>query len=194
VFHTKKDLRDMQKSGWLLFWALLVAICAAPTAVRADEASDSGAAANMPQRERDLIDILTSARKSYQASHSPSPAKDARIDMQIRVISYMRQSQVATDWVGTVKSRGITADGNAWISIEIADGITVSTWQTERDDQDSSTLFRPHAKLFTAVQGAKIAAPVIFSGTILKSVLANDDEMVMHPQFIARFSSLKLTQ
>jgi hypothetical protein len=184
----------MQKSGWLLFWALLVAICAAPPAVRADDASNSGIAANMPQRERDLIDILTSARKSYQTSHSPSPAKDARIDMQIRVISYMRQSQVATDWIGTVKSRGITADGNAWISIEIADGITVSTWQIERDDQDSATLFRPHAKMFAAAQGAKIAAPVIFSGTILKSVLANDDEMVMHPQFIARFSSLKSTQ
>jgi hypothetical protein len=184
----------MQKSGWLLFWALLVAVCAAPAAVRADEASDSAAAANMPQRERDLIDILTSARKGYQASHSPSPAKDARIDMQIRVISYMRQSQVATDWIGTVKSRGITPEGNAWVSIEIADGITVSTWQTERDDQDSATMFRPHAKLFAPAQAAKIAAPIIFSGTILKSVLANDDEMVMHPQFIARFNVLKPAQ
>jgi hypothetical protein len=184
----------MQKSGWLLFWALFAAVCVAPPAVRADEASDSGLGANMPQRERDLIDILTSARKSYQTSHSPSPAKDARIDMQIRVISYMRQSQVATDWIGTVKSRGITADGNAWISIEIADGITMSTWQTERDDQDSATLFRPHAKLFASVQGAKIGAPVIFGGTVLKSVLANDDEMVVHPQFIARFNALKLTQ
>ena len=119
---------------------------------------------------------------------------DARIDMQIRVISYMRQSQVATDWIGTVKSRGITPEGNAWVSIEIADGITVSTWQTERDDQDSATMFRPHAKLFAPAQAAKIAAPIIFSGTILKSVLASDDEMVTHPQFIARFSALKLAQ
>jgi len=184
----------MQKSGWLLFWALLAVVGAAPTAARADDASESGMAANMPQRERDLIDILISARKAYQTSHSLAPAKDARIDMQIRVISYMRQSQVATDWIGTVKSRGITPEGDAWISIEIADGITVSTWQSERDDQDSATLFRPRAKLFTAAQGAKIATPIIFSGTILKSVLANDDEMVMHPQFIARFSALKLAQ
>ena len=183
----------MQKTGWILFWALIAAVCVAPSAVRADEAADA-MAANMPPRERELIDTLLAARKSFQTSHSLSPAKDARIDMQIRVISYMRQSQVATDWIGTVKSRGITPEGNAWISIEIADGITVSTWQTERDDQDSATLFRPHAKMFASVQGAKIAAPVIFSGTILKSVLANDDEMVMHPQFIARFSSLKLTQ
>lgn len=182
-----------KSSGWLVFWALLVAVCAAPLAARADDASDA-AMANMPQREKDLIDILLSARKQYQTSHSVSPAKDARIDMQIRVISYMRQSQLATDWIGTVKSRGITPDGDAWISIEIADGITVSTWTTEHDDQDSATMFRPHAKLFGPAQAAKIASPIIFSGTILKSVLADDDEMVLHPQFIARFNALKLAQ
>jgi hypothetical protein len=186
-------MRDMQKTGWLLFWALLATVCVAPSVVRADEAAE-GMAANMPARERELIDTLMAARKAYQTSHSLSPAKDARIDMQIRVISYMRQSQVATDWIGTVKSRGITPEGNAWVSIEIADGITVSTWQTERDDQDSATMFRPHAKLFAPAQAAKIAAPIIFSGTILKSVLANDDEMVMHPQFVARFSALKPAQ
>jgi hypothetical protein len=183
-------MRDMRTSGRVLFWAFLVAVFAAPTISFADDAPESGAA-NIPQREHELVDILMSARKAYQASHSLSPAKDARMDMQIRVISFMRQSQVANDWIGTVKSRGITPDGNAWISIELADGITVSTWQTERDDADSATMFRPHSKLFGPAQAAKIASPIIFSGTILKSVLASDEEMVMHPQFIARFTSLK---
>lgn len=183
----------MRKSGWLLLSALLVAAFAAPAIARADEAGEAGGA-NMPAREKELTDILLSARKSYQTSHSPTPAKDARMDMQIRVISFMRQSQVATDWVGTVKSRGITPDGNAWITIEIADGVTVSTWQNERDDADSGTMFRPHSKLFAPAQAAKIASPIIFSGTILKSVLATDEEMVSHPQFIARFSALKPAQ
>jgi hypothetical protein len=114
--------------------------------------------------------------------------------MQIRVIGYMRQSQVATDWIGTVKSRGLTPDGNAWITIEIGDGITVGTWTSERDDGDSATLFRPHAKLFAPAQAAKIGTTIIFSGTIIKSVLADDDEMVQRPRFIARFSALKPAQ
>jgi hypothetical protein len=160
----------------------------------ADDAPDSGPTANMPQRERDLIAILLDARKQYNASHSTSPAADARIAMQIRVISFMRQSQLATDWIGTVKSRGITPEGYAWITIEIAEGVTVSTWTTLADDGDSATMFRPKAKLFAPAQAAKIASPIIFSGTILKSVLADDDEMVLRPRFIARFSDLKLAQ
>ena len=160
----------------------------------ADDAPDSELSANMPQRERDLVEILLGARKQYTSSHAASSASDARIGMQIRVMSYMRESQVATDWIGTVKTRGLTPDGEAWISIEIADGITISTWQTQREDQSAATLFLPHAKLFPVVQSAKIGSPIIFSGTILKSVLANDDEMVLRPQFIARFSGLKLAQ
>jgi len=53
-------MRDMQKSGWLIFWALLAAVCVAPS-VRADEAAE-GMAANMPPRERELIDTLMAAR------------------------------------------------------------------------------------------------------------------------------------
>lgn len=184
----------MRKSCCLLLSALLIALFAIPVPAFADEASESGMVANMPQRERELIDILIKARNDYKTSHSPSPAQEARIAMQIRVISYMRQSQLATDWIGTVKSRGITPEGEAWITIEIADGITVSTWTAAREDQESATMFRPHAKLFAAAQSAKIASPIIFSGTILKSVLANDEEMVLQPKFIARFSALRPAQ
>ncbi len=184
----------MRKSSWLPLCAFLVVVCASSISVYADDAPDSELAANMPQRERDLVGILLGARKQYTSSHATSSASDARIGMQIRVMSYMRESQVATDWIGTVKSRGLTPDGEAWISIEIADGVTITTWQTQRDDQSAATLFLPHAKLFPVVQAAKIGSPIIFSGTILKSVLANDDEMVLRPQFIARFNSLKLAQ
>jgi hypothetical protein len=169
-------------------------MCASLSPTFADDAPDSGPMANMPQRERDLIAILMDARKQYNASHSTAPAAQARVDMQIRVISFMRQSQLATDWIGTVKSRGITPEGYAWITLEIADGITVSTWTTVADDGDSATMFRPKAKLFAPAQAAKIASTVIFSGTILKSVLADDEEMVRRPRFIARFSDLKLAQ
>ena len=148
----------------------------------------------MPQREKDLIAILMDARKQFKTSHSTAPASDARVAMQIRVIAFMRQSQLATDWIGTVKSRGMSPEGYGWITIEIADGITISTWTTVRDDGDSATMFRQHSRLFGPAQAAKIASPIIFSGTILKSVLTGDEEMVMQPRFIARFSALKLSQ
>ncbi len=184
----------MRKSSWFSLGAVVLALCISPSLVFADDAPDADIAANMPPRERALVDIMLGARKDFRSSHVTSAASDARVNMQIRVMSFMRESQVATDWIGTVKTRGLTAEGAAWITIAIADGVTISTWQTELDDQTNATLFLPHSKLFPTVQSAKIGAPVIFSGTILKSVLGSDDEMVLRPQFIARFNSVKLTQ
>jgi hypothetical protein len=53
-------------------------------------------------------------------------------------------------------------------------------------------MFRPHSPLFAAAKGAQIGQQVTFSGTVLKSMLAADDEMVNQPQFIVRFSALKI--
>jgi hypothetical protein len=183
----------MRKINWLFAGVLLSALVAGFPQLLADDAPDAGPPASAPQRERDLVAILLDARKQYQTSKVANPAQDARMNMQMRVFGFMRQSQIADNWVGTVKTRGVTADGKAWITIEIADGVIVSTWTSQADDLDSSTLIRPSAPLFAAAQQAKIGSTVIFSATILKSVLAADDEMVMRPHFIARFNTLKST-
>ncbi len=183
----------MKNGRGMAFWAVVWGGLALSSPILADDAPMDGGPANMPSREHDLLGILEDAQKQFAASRSGS-AQDARVAMQIHVISFMRQSQAAQDWVGTVKSRGITPDGNAWISIAIGSGATVSTWQNERDDLNWATIFRPPSPLFAAAKAAQIGQQVRFSGTILKSVLASDDEMVDRPQFIARFSALKIGQ
>jgi hypothetical protein len=184
----------MRTMNLLSLGVVLLALGTCPSLAIAEDAPDSAAATSQPQRERDLIAILMDARKEYQTAKTPNPAQDARMDMQLRVIGYMRQSQIADKWIGTVKSRGLTPEGNAWIVIEIADGITVGTWQSQRDDVESGSLIREHAPLFSTFQQAKLGSTVIFDATILKSVLASDDDMVLRPQFIARFGGLKITQ
>jgi hypothetical protein len=184
----------MRTMNLLSLGVILLALGACPSLAFSEDAPDAGGATSQPQRERDLIAILMDARKEYQTAKTPNPAQDARMDMQLHVIGYMRQSQVAEKWTGTVKSRGLTPEGSAWIVIEIADGMTVGTWQSQRDDVQSGTLIRDHAPLFSAFQQAKLGSTVIFDATILKSVLASDDDMVLRPQFIARFGSLKITQ
>jgi len=184
----------MRKINWASAGGLLLALAVAPLAVHADDAPDSGPAASAPQREQDLVGILMDARKQYQTSKTANPAADARMTMQMNVIGFMRQSQVADNWIGTVKTRGVTPEGKAYITIEIGDNITVSTWTSQRDDLDSGTLIRPNTPLFATAQQAKLGSKIVFSGTILKSVLAADDDMVLRPQFIARFSALKTTQ
>ncbi len=158
---------------------------------RADEFATIPASA-MPARESDLLGLIADAQKQYATSHSASPAKDARMSLQIHVIPFMRVSQRAENWVGTVKGAGTTAGGNRWITIDIGNGATVSTWLDERQDQTVGTLLKERTPLFAVSKTAKLGQPVTFSGIILKSVLASDDDMVARPQFIVRFTALKI--
>ncbi len=178
----------MQKS---ILIALLMAVLAFGGAARAQE---NAATANMPEREKAFIDMLIDVRNQYTSNHSVTAAQEARMGLQIRMMSFMRQSQVAQDWRGIVKSGGITPDGNAKLTIEIAPGITISTWSSDTEDRGVGTLFKPGAAIFDAAKQAKIGQPIVFSGTIIKSILASDEDMLMRPQFIARFNTLKSSQ
>lgn len=153
-------------------------------------AGPATAAPTMPKREQDLIKILFDARKDYLSGKATGTPQAIRVDMQIKVLSFMRESQSAQDWIGLVKSRGTTPSGNGWVVIEIADGVTVATWQTDQADVNASTTFKPHSALFKTGQALRIGQPVTFSGTFLKAVIGTDDQMIRSPQFIARFSTL----
>jgi hypothetical protein len=137
-------------------------------------------------REGDLIGLVTSARGAYAAAG----AATARLDLQIQVTRFVREDPAIDGWRGTVVARGLTPEGDAWIEIEIADGVTLATWQSRRDDRDAGTLIKRHFDMFPLVAAATIGQRVVFSGVFVSSVLASDEEMVMRPRFIMRLSAL----
>ena len=151
------------------------------------------AAPQMPERESQLIEIFAKARKQYDSGHAGVKSKDVRVGLQIQVIEFMEAGQDTKDWVGTVKTRGTSPEGDAWITIEIADGITVSTWQTHFFDQNQGTLIPNYSPLFERAHSLRIGQSVVFSGKIIESVTSNDEEMIVRPQLIARFTALKAT-
>jgi hypothetical protein len=161
--------------------------------VQADESPDSSApqAESTPKRETDLISIFEAAAKEYAANHEATRAQDVRLEVQVRTLRFMRENQTAEDWTGVVKTRGSTPEGDLWISIEIADGITVSTWKSNIDDAGATTLLRQGSKLFLAAQKMKIGQRIKFSGSFLKSVMAEDEDMILRPEFIMLFTDFK---
>jgi len=187
---------------------LLILVCALgsgiaradpPAPVPAAQPGDAGdlrtqSDAFLPQREIDLIQIFTQARKRYVAGKAGTRARDVRMDMQVSVVDFMRNGQTASDWVGVVKGRGTDKDGSVWLTMEIAEGITVSTWLTQVTDTDQHTLIPPYSPLYDVAKKARIGARAVFSAQILGSALAGDDEMISRPQLIARFTALRVAQ
>lgn len=153
-----------------------------------------GVALPMPQREREFVDFLAESRRQYEAAE-PGPArKDIRLAMQVRMARFVTERADVDGWSGIVQASQTSPQGDRWISIEIAPGVTVATCENRLHDPDLVTLIEPHSPLYRVVDELKVGQPVLFSATILKGRFSADDDMVEHPRVIARFSSLKPSQ
>jgi hypothetical protein len=170
-----------------------LAVLFAPSSSCAEDAGDippGAVSSSMPQDERDLLALFAAAGKDYAARHADMRAQDIRLGLQVHVIEALRRNSLAQGWTGIVESRGLTPEGDAWVSIRIGDAITLSTWKTKDEDATATTLFKPGSKLFAVAQNAKVGQPIKFSGYVLLYLNEPDEDMILRPNLIMFFTDL----
>jgi hypothetical protein len=179
--------------------ATLVATCAHPQPAHAQDASsglsadanDPDSSIPLPERERQLITVLREEQKRYRSVRDAPQQADVRMALEVRVADFMDVSQEATDWIGIVRGTHSTPEGDAWVVIEIAPGVTISTWTNRFVDRDDLTLIRNFSPLHRELNELKVDQPVQFSATMIMYDISSDEDMVLRPHIIARFHSVK---
>ena len=179
----------------LLIATLLVAPAAnaqtKPPPKSTSDAIVGSAQAPLPQREAEYIGIIQNTRHQYAAARSIDARKNTRMAMQSAVHNFMGLSHNAQDWVGVFKDSKKHHEGSQSIEIEIAPGVTVATWDNPDVDTTSYTMVKQFSALGKLINGLSIGDEVMFSADLIGTVISNDDDMVSHPQVIARFTQLK---
>ncbi len=184
----------MRKS--LLIALLLLAPAATaqtkkPPAQPASDAVIGSARAPLPPREADYIRIVTDARRQYLGARSVDGRRNARMAMQNAVHNFMGLSHNAQDWVGVFKDTKKNPLGTQSVEIEISPGVTVATWDNPASDASYFTLFQQTSPIGKLVSNLAIGDEVVFSANLIGAVISSDEEMVLRPQVIAKFSKLE---
>lgn len=167
----------------------MTAAASTPSAPKAAPALTYPAA--MPQDEKDYLTIVEKARTQYSAGKSIDARKNARLGLQIDVHRFLGLSHVARNWYGIYKGGKLLDNGNRSVDIEIWPGVLISSWDNHYFDDGSFTLVRPFSLIGRLLDDLTIGEPVIFSASLIGSVISNDDDMVRRPQIIAQFTALK---
>ena len=147
--------------------------------------------AAMPDREHALLDIFRDTAARYQAARTAKQKGDLRIAMEVRLARFMDESQEAKDWLGVVRAAHSTAEGDRWISIEIAPETALSTFENRFADKQELTLIRKYTPLWSVIDQIAVGQVVTFSATMLVFDVSDNDDMVLRPHLVARFSALK---
>jgi len=149
------------------------------------------AKATLPPREAEYIGILQNARKQYITARSVDGRKSARIAMQSAVHNFMGLSHNAQDWVGVFKDSRKNPLGTQSVELEIAPGVTVATWDNPASDATYYTLIQQTSAMGKLVGSLAIGDEVIFSADLIGAVISSDEDMVLRPQVIGKFSKLE---
>jgi hypothetical protein len=177
----------------LLGIGLAIAVCSSAGWARSAADSPTAHAAKsapIPDREREYAALIEKARADYRAARTDDSRSGTRVSLQINVHRFMGLTHNAQDWVGIYKGGKRLDDGARSIEIEITPGVTVATWDTAVFDQPYQTMVKSYAPLSSVLDKLTIGQPVIFSADLLGNAVGSDEDMVMHPRVIAKFTKL----
>lgn len=152
---------------------------------------DASLTSFMPEREKKLIQTVEQTRQSFAAARTPEQRQQVRLDWQIATTRFAHEQYEEKGWVGFVRMNRITRDGEAALSLEIAPGILISTFQNRDADPEGKSLIGAHSPLYEQVNALTIGEPVQFDAVLLLGRISTDEEMVNRPELIARFTKLK---
>jgi hypothetical protein len=162
-----------------------------PPSVPAPDAIIGSAKAPLPPRETDYIRIVQDARRQYLAARSVDGRKSARMAMQSAVHNFMGLAHSAQNWVGVFKDTKKNPLGTQSVEIEISPGVTIATWDNPASDATYYTLFQQTSPMGKLVSSLSIGDEVVFSADLIGAVISSDEDMVLRPRVIAKFSKLE---
>jgi len=162
-----------------------------PSPAPAPQAIIGSAKAPLAPHEADYIRIVDDARRQYLSARSNDGRESARVAMQSAVHNFMGLAHNAENWVGVFKETKKNPLGTQSVEIEISPGVTIATWDNPASDASYFTLFQQNSPMGKLVSGLSIGDEVSFSANLLGAVVSSDEDMVLRPVVIAKFSKLE---
>lgn len=121
-----------------------------------------------PDDQRKFIEVIMVYREQITDASSDAQAEAVLIrERDEELVEIIGEKLKVKNWVGTVMDKGITAEGNGYIMVEIAQDLRLVTWSTAFSDLTSATLIKPGSKMFAEFENVHIGQNVIISGHFL---------------------------
>lgn len=150
-----------------------------------------------PSDQARFMAAITQARSKFTSAPNELAAGGMRNARQQAICSAL-QGQSASGWIGKVAYLSTNSDGRGVITLELAPGLQVSTWNNDISDYSDKTLIDPDSQFFKTLALMKRGDTVRFSGGFFPSNLDCVSEQsvtlagsMKSPVFTMRFSSIR---
>lgn len=151
------------------------------------------------QTESELAAIATIEKfqSKYEKASNDLQRADVRLKRDDAICKANGGSSVK-NWTGVVKTIGGTSEGQGYLTVQVAEGVTLETWNNTLSDIDDNTLIPRKSPLYKTVLSLKEGQLVTFSGSFvpadgscLNTMNFTEVFAMYTPEFVFRFSQIK---
>lgn len=198
-----KRQRKLSLIHWLgigFFGLIVFAIVSAPESGQATRTATTPPPAPtvaLPEIQQRFISAVSKHQEMFTVAKNEiqqSVVRDRRRDAIAEALNGLS----IKSWVGTVRALETNSDGKGILSIEIAPGIEIKTWNNALSDFDSNTLIDKNSELYGSLFDLEVGQKVRFSGRFFSSELDSVEETsitidgsMRSPEFLFKFSSVQ---
>ncbi|WP_057466219.1 hypothetical protein [Pseudovibrio sp. POLY-S9] len=151
----------------------------------------------IPAEQTQFVTAVQNATASFRAAKNELAQGGTRSKRKENVCAVLSSLEV-NNWVGQLEQLTSNSDGLGVISIRLADGVTVKTWNNAFSDIGDDTLIDPSSPLFSQVAELSKNQRIRFSGRFFNSDLDCIKEpsislrgSMTDPEYIMRFYSVE---
>lgn len=164
-------------------------------------AEDSGNEASslygaQTEEQKASIDVISKYKAKYESASNDLQRAAVRLQRDDAICKANGGSSVK-NWTGVVKTIGGTSEGLGYLTVEIADGVTIETWNNEISDSWDNTLIQKKSGLYKTLLGLTEGQIVKFSGNFvpadescLNTKNLTEYFAIYSPEFVFKFSAL----
>lgn len=153
--------------------------------------------ASYPSQEREFVNLLTSYIAKTKKADNDLQIASLKSERDSRICEIIKTNKNAINWSGVIRDLNSNQDGKGVISVEIAKGVTLKTWNNSFSDTGDETLIPQETPLFKEALSLKIGDKIKFSGEFItrrnecfREVSMTQNGGMKEPEFIFKFSNL----
>lgn len=179
--------RRVRIATWAVLGLVLVLVVVA--------ASGSSPAA-MPQQEKDFVAAVQRGQQAVKDGNDLTLVT-ARRDRASTICPQLGDGEVS-GWVGTISDLSTVFSGKrAHLTVRLADGIQLRTWERASQDGKDRTLIDPNSDVYRTLAGMKTGDEIQFTGSFrprgagcLHETSVFEKNGMLTPSFVFRFTDV----
>lgn len=149
------------------------------------------------QQQAKFQETVASFYSPYRAA--PNELRKSKIRAERRAaLQKLMPNRGVKDWIGKLTTMRTTGKGNAYIEIELEEGMIVKTMNNEFSDSGLRTLINMESKLFSQIENLQEGDLIKFSGEFgskeqdyLWETSMTELGSMTEPEFLFRFTAIK---